>query len=308
MAIERARVHAVQKPWGVNDLRPWSALSLEGGPIGELWFERGEDSATSALLLKILATTQPLSIQVHPDDGFAHKMGLPNGKTEAWYILSAQPGAKVAVGLTHRISPSRLRAAIEDGSIVDLICWRSVAEGDTVFIPAGTIHTIGPGLVIAEIQQTSDTTFRMFDYGRSRELHVDLSVAAANAGPARAPRKSTQFTAARTALVVDRHLILEQIALPANTTWDFRPKRETWLFVVAGSARIGTIDISRADCVFAEGESVSIDTGVSGLKALLAYPGPALVEELLCDLTAELATRRPTASSRQASTPTPSRS
>src|SRR6201999_104403 len=125
-------------------------------------------------------TTEPLSIQVHPDDAFARSIGLPNGKTEVWYILSAVPGAKVAVGLNYPRSAAELRGSIPDGSISNIVHWHPVQQGDVIFIPAGTIHAIGAGIVLAEIQQRSDTTFRLFDYGRRRELHEDNGVAVAN--------------------------------------------------------------------------------------------------------------------------------
>jgi mannose-6-phosphate isomerase len=285
MVTERARVRALHKPWGASDLRPWSRLHLDEGPIGELLYERNTDSAPPpSLLFKVLATTEPLSIQVHPNDAFAQKMGLPSGKTEAWYVLSAKPGAKIAIGLKRSLSPLQLREVIEDGSIAGLLHWRHVAAGDTVLIAAGTIHTIGPGIVIAEIQQASDATFRMFDYGRSRALHVDQAVAAAEAGPAAVQPPPLRYSDARTVLINDPHLILEHIALPRNSTWDFRPTRETWLFVVTGSARIGAFDIAIGECVFAADESFHINAGLSGLEALVAYPGPALASELLCDL------------------------
>ena len=178
MAIEHAAVQAVRKPWGVTDLRPWSDIDGSGGAVGELWFHRPNQTApASALLLKLLFTSEPLSIQVHPDDAFARSIGLPNGKTEAWYILSALPGAQVAAGLKRHLSPEQLRASIADGSIADLVQWRPVAKGDVVFVPAGTIHAIGAGIVLAEIQQHSDATYRLFDFGRQRELHADKAVA-----------------------------------------------------------------------------------------------------------------------------------
>jgi mannose-6-phosphate isomerase len=100
MTIEHAPVRVVRKPWGVADIRPWSRIDVSGDLVGELWFQRiDKDAPGSALLLKLLFTSQPLSIQVHPDDEFARAIGLPNGKTEAWYILSATPGARVALGL-----------------------------------------------------------------------------------------------------------------------------------------------------------------------------------------------------------------
>ena len=186
MTIEHAVVQMHRKPWGSTDLLPWAASPANGDAIGELWFERADVAAPkSALLLKLLFTTEPLSIQVHPDDKFARSLGLPNGKTEAWYILSAKPGAQVAIGLKHPLSSAELRASIEDSSIADRVRWRPVQSGDVISVPAGTIHAVGAGIVLAEIQQQSNVTFRLFDYERQRELHVDHAVAVAKAGPAR---------------------------------------------------------------------------------------------------------------------------
>src|SRR5947208_16329729 len=118
MTVEHATTAIMSKPWGITDLRPWSSIDLAGARVGELWFPRAEKTpAVPALLVKLLFTSAPLSIQVHPDDEFARLAGLPNGKTEAWYILEAQPGARVALGLTQRLTPDGLRAAIRDGSI-----------------------------------------------------------------------------------------------------------------------------------------------------------------------------------------------
>src|SRR5664280_3929211 len=110
MASEHASVQVARKPWGVANLHPWSSIDGSGDAIGELWFQRVDKNApTPALLLKLLFTSEPLSIQVHPDDAFASSIGLPNGKTEAWYILSATPGARGAVGLKP-VSYTHLRA------------------------------------------------------------------------------------------------------------------------------------------------------------------------------------------------------
>jgi mannose-6-phosphate isomerase len=202
MAIEHARAHALPKPWGVVDLRPWSNARHDDGAIGEIWYERpGRDAADPLLLLKLLFTNQPLSIQVHPDDAFAHSIGLPSGKTEAWYVLSAAPDAKVALGLNRRLTPQQLREAIDDGSISDLVVWQTVSPDDVIFVPAGTIHAIGAGLVIAELQQRSDVTFRLFDHGRHRELHIESAIAVANSGPADFQVHPNRLTAERTLLV-----------------------------------------------------------------------------------------------------------
>ena len=121
MPTEHAAVRVVHKPWGVGDLQPWSNIDGSGDAVGELWFERADkDAPTPALLLKLLFTSEPLSIQVHPDDTFARAMGMPNGKSEAWYILSAQPDAQIGAGLKHQVTPQQLRASIQDGSIAEL--------------------------------------------------------------------------------------------------------------------------------------------------------------------------------------------
>ena len=228
MSIEHASVRAIPKPWGVSNLQPWSSIDGSGDAVGELWFDRADsDAPAPALLLKLLFTGAPLSIQVHPDDTFARAMGMPNGKSEAWYILSAEPGAQIGVGLNRRITPQELYAAIENGSIVDLVQWRLVAKGDVIFIPAGTIHALGAGIVLAEIQQRSDTTFRLFDYGRQRELHIDNGVAVANAWPLRIPRPATRLSPERTVLVASQHFVLELIELPAGSSWALLANSET---------------------------------------------------------------------------------
>src|ERR1700704_1793299 len=113
MAIEHAAVQVVRKPWGVVDLHPWSSIDGVEEAIGELWFHRVDENAPiPALLLKLLFTSAPLSIQVHPDDEFARSIGLPNGKTEAWYILAATPSSRIALGLKRHLTPQQLRASI----------------------------------------------------------------------------------------------------------------------------------------------------------------------------------------------------
>ena len=202
MAMELARTLAQPRPWGVVDLRPWSKAGHEGVRIGEIRYERpGEPAPNSSLLLKLLFTSEPLSIQVHPDDAHAHSIGLPNGKTEAWYVLSAAPEAKVALGLKRRLTQQQLREAVHDGSISNLVVWQAVLPDDVIFVPAGTIHAIGAGLVIAEIQQRSDATFRLFDHGRQRELHIESAIAVADAGPADFRVQPNRLTDERTLLV-----------------------------------------------------------------------------------------------------------
>lgn len=275
MTIEHAIVRTKPKPWGSIDLLPWSHASTRDGPIGELWFERpGPAAPRTALLLKLLLTTEPLSIQVHPDDAFARSIGLSNGKTEAWYILSAVPGAQVAVGLNYPRSATELRTAITAGSIANIVHWHPVHKGDVIFIPAGTIHAIGAGIVLAEIQQHSDATFRLFDYGRQRELHIDNAVAVATAGPRKPQSPPERLSGARMVLTVNPHFALEQIDLAPGSIWTIDAPNETWLLAIEGYAELGLTRLSLGDAVFLEADRAEIEVGVDGLKALLAYPGP----------------------------------
>ena len=295
MAIEHASVQVARKPWGVANLHPWSSIDGSGDAIGELWFQRVDKNApTPALLLKLLFTSEPLSIQVHPDDAFARSIGLPNGKTEAWYILSATPGARVAVGLKRSLTPQELRASIRDGSVAGPTQWRPAVKGDIIFIPAGTIHAIGAGIVLAEIQQRSDTTFRLFDYGRQRELHEESAVAVSDAGPSQTQSGSRRLTTARTVLIASSHFVIERIDLPANSNWALNADQETWILVIEGRARIGSTNTVAGDAIFVEGDRAGIEVGPDGMSDLIAYPGPDPIVSLLQDCgarTARLADR-----------------
>lgn len=287
MAIEHARARAIPKPWGVEDLSPWSTALAHGNAIGEIRYERSDNAAVDpSLLLKLLFTSEPLSIQVHPDDKFAHLIGLPNGKTEAWYVLSAAPEAKVALGLKRRLTQQQLREAIDDGSISDLIVWHAVSANDVISVAAGTIHAIGAGLIIAEIQQRSDVTFRLFDYGRQRELHVESAIAAAVTGPADFQVRSNQLTAERQLLVSNAHFVFERIDLAPNSSWCLEAERETWLLVLRGSAIAGAFDVATGDALFAQSDRIDIHSGAIGMAGLAAYTGGGLIENLLQRLAA----------------------
>nr|WP_179493265.1 type I phosphomannose isomerase catalytic subunit [Granulicella arctica] len=187
--------------WGKADLRPWYESTGTTELVGEAWLtgpesvvESGELAGRSLasvvkefgdavigpggdgefpLLVKILFPNEKLSLQVHPDDAHAQAMGQPRGKTECWYVLEAEPGAAVALGLKPGVGAAEVRAAVADGTMEDLMEHVPVEVGDMVFVDAGTVHAILPGVVLLETQQTSDTTFRMYDYGRPRELHLE---------------------------------------------------------------------------------------------------------------------------------------
>jgi mannose-6-phosphate isomerase len=175
----RLRAIPVERVWGRRDI-PAGFPSLPGVPVGEIWFETPRDAA---LLVKYLFTAERLSIQVHPDDAAARARGFPRGKDEAWYILDAAPGARIGLGLTHAVSRDALRAAARDGSIETLLDWRPVTKGELLYSPAGTIHAIGGGIALVEIQQNLDLTYRLYDYGRPRELHLEDGIAVADPRP-----------------------------------------------------------------------------------------------------------------------------
>ncbi len=190
----------VNKPWGKLDIGAFRSKSAasDGQPVGEIWFEPDN----SDVLVKYLFTSERLSIQVHPDDDQARKMNGVRGKEECWLILEADPGAHVGIGLTKTVSQDELKKAALDGSIIDLIAWRQARVGDFIYNPARTIHALGPGLTVLEVQQNSDITLRLFDYFRARELHVDQAAAVSRL-ESHHHRLDTRIDFSRTQILVD---------------------------------------------------------------------------------------------------------
>ncbi|WP_128891814.1 class I mannose-6-phosphate isomerase [Erythrobacter sp. HKB08] len=177
-AWHRLPTREVEKVWGRRNLpQPFAAGA--GQRIGEIWFE--PLPPCEGLLAKYLFTSEKLSVQVHPGDADAPE-GM-SGKEECWLVLDAKPGAKLAVGFEREVDRETMRAAALDGSIEGMLSWFEVKRGDFFYIPAGTVHAIGPGISLVEIQQNSDITYRLFDYGRPRELHLDAALAVAEGCP-----------------------------------------------------------------------------------------------------------------------------
>ena len=287
MTIELARRRLIAKPWGARDLGPWDTGADDGSRVGEIWYERSDgDAAAGHLLLKLLFTTAQLSIQVHPDDEHAKAMGLGSGKTEAWYILQAGPGAQVALGLKRSLSAQQLRQAAVDGTLAKLVLWRSVWAGDTVFVPAGTIHSLSAGLGIAEIQQRSDTTFRLLDPGRDRELHIDQAIKVARADLSPEQPRPRRLDDERTLLVSDPHFMLERIVLPKGSDRLFQAERESWLLVVGGGGRTGAFEVGPGSALFVSTDRVAMKAGAEGMVCIVAYMGGSRpAAQLLRDAT-----------------------
>ncbi len=195
-----------EKIWGATMLAPWFPPTERR--IGEVWFTFDENptdlgislreavaahgrrltgsdppSGPFPLLTKFIFTSERLSIQVHPDDDYARKHEGCPGKTEMWHVLRAGPGASIGIGFTETIPRERLRNAALSGEIETLLRWLPVTAGDSVLVPAGAVHAIGAGVVLCEIQQNSDVTYRLYDYGRPRELHLDKAMDVSDLGP-----------------------------------------------------------------------------------------------------------------------------
>ena len=196
------------RPWGTNDLSPiypnhrfeqkigeaWLSgddCKVANGPLagktlaqlsGEYQRELVGDAAREAgrfpLLLKFLFPHEKLSVQVHPDDEQALRVGQPWGKTECWYVADAKPGAQIGLGLKNGVTAQHLEEAIHQNRAEEVLNWINVFTGDMIYVAGGTVHTLGPGSVIVETQQQSDTTYRLYDYGRPRELHLKDGLAA----------------------------------------------------------------------------------------------------------------------------------
>ena len=265
-----AQGRRVEKPWGRANLpAPFGDPSDRDRSIGEIIFD-GDGNESSELLVKFLFTTEKLSIQVHPDDRLARSQGLPRGKDEAWIVFDAESGATIGLGLKETVSKPVLRQAALDGSIEALVDWRAAKPGDAYYSPAGAIHAIGPGLSLVEIQQNIDVTYRLYDYGRPRELHLDQAIDAV--------KPELQIERQIPTVLAPEHLRLaggpafqvEQLSGPASGRLSPHEK-EAWLVALAGEGRIGGADI-RAGQVWRLDQPAYLRLEREALF-ILAYPG-----------------------------------
>lgn len=207
----------VEKPWG-RDVLPPPFTAPEGKRIGEIWFEPPRD--LPQLLVKYIFTSEKLSVQTHPSDAQTEAKGLGRqGKEECWLVIDAEPGATLGIGFNERIDAETMRAAALDGSIEGLLTWHEVKAGDFFYIPANTVHAIGGGCSIIEVQQNSDITYRLYDYGRPRELHLEDGMAVASGEPYDMSRHRVLPESGDAALVEGPYFRLDRV--------DGLPDRET---------------------------------------------------------------------------------
>jgi mannose-6-phosphate isomerase len=219
-----------EKVWGKTRLSPWFPDSEI--PIGEAWYLAERELP---LLVKLIFTSERLSIQVHPDDG----EDGPRGKTEMWHILEAEPGAAIAMGFREPLTREQLWEATRTGEVEQLVNWIPVKPGETYFTPAHTVHAIGAGIVLCEIQQNSDVTYRLWDYGRPRELHVDRAVPISQLDVHPGAARGVPAGDGREELVLSKHFVTEAVRLEAGQ--QFRPPSalcQLWI-CLEGCGRIG---------------------------------------------------------------------
>lgn len=253
----------VERPWGRERLPAPFAMPVEG-KIGEVWFE--PPPQLDALLVKYIFTSEALSVQVHPSDEQA-PVGK-RGKEECWLILDAEPGASLGIGFRQDLSADAMRAAALDGTIEDLLAWHPVQAGDFFYIPAGTVHAIGAGLTLIEVQQNSDVTYRLYDYGRPRELHLDAGMAVARGAAydrALAQRIDNDGAAA---LVDGPHFRLDRVDGAPDAATAARYAGPLLVIPLDGTAEIAGGIIRGGECACAPSLSEVRFTG----RSLIAQP------------------------------------
>lgn len=274
MAALKLRPRRVDKIWGRRDLPAcFGAVPPDGEPVGEVWFEdpTGRDRD---ILIKFLFTSERLSVQVHPDDRAARAHGHPKGKEEAWWVLSAEEDATIAIGLTERIGKDELVAAARDGTIVDMMAWHPACAGDFHYLPAGTIHAIGGGLALVEIQQNVDLTYRLYDYGRDRPLQLDQGAEAAELAPFRERVLARELGPGRTLLGGGSAFKVEMWSGPRTSTLGPSPERPLWLVPLAPGGSIGGQLMAEGEVWLAESEcELALEDRA---RLLVAYGGDAI--------------------------------
>ncbi len=290
-----------ERVWGAHDLAPIYSREITGNPIGEAWLtgddcriangplagktlaelsrefgtnllgEAAGNAIRFPLLIKFLFPKDKLSVQVHPDDEGAARVGQPCGKTECWYVLRADPGAQIGLGLKPGTTKAEVERAIRETRMEQLLNWIDVRPGDMIYVDAGTVHTIGPDVVIVETQQNSDTTYRLYDYGRPRELHIEDGLRATkeqtHAGKVVAGRPQVENGKTQTNLVSSPCFIVDKFNF--NRAWEFRrprhTKRSVWCLVATRGA--GVIESQgSAPVTFTSGEAVVVPAAVEKFK------------------------------------------
>jgi mannose-6-phosphate isomerase len=269
-----------ERVWGKRDLQPWYADTGTTELVGEAWLTgpqcvvetgalAGRTLASLAtelggefpLLVKLLFPAEKLSVQVHPDDAQAQNLGETRGKTECWYVLEAEPGATIALGLKDGVGVSDVKGAVAAGTLEELVEWVPVSVGDMLFVDAGTVHAIGPGVVLLETQQTSDVTYRLYDYGRPRELHLEKGLQVIKPKTAAgkvAPKAMDGFTR----LIEQKYFVVDRFDFGEVTEASVSFGGPGCLVGLAGRTVVST---SENEVVLYPGQAVVVPQGAGGV-------------------------------------------
>ena len=275
MPTHRLVAHAIEKPWGRTDI-PSHVVDNDGRRIGEVWFSP-QPRISLPLLVKYIFTSENLSVQVHPNDEQARQCGMAGGKSECWYVLDAAPDARLGIGLCQDLAPEELRAAAQDGSIESLMKWKAVEPGSFYYIPAGTVHAIGGGVSLVEIQQNNDVTYRLYDYGRPRELHLDQGVAVSVAEPYPLPDRIIPPTAQERLIASGAPFTLDIVQAEAETCRPINGEM-SWFIPLAGAGTLNGERWRPGECwLIEEGATIEI---VEPLSALIAQPSYSSAQQI----------------------------
>ena len=260
-------IREVAKPWGM-DVLPAPFVAAPGQRIGEIWFE--PPAVFGQLLVKYIFTSEKLSVQVHPSDAQTLAAGLGRqGKEECWLVIAAEPGAALGIGFAEDIAAAAMRSAAVDGSIEHLLVWHAVEPGDFFYIPANTVHAIGAGVSLIEVQQNSDITYRLYDYGRPRELHLDEGIAVAQGTRYPMALHRTVGESETASLVEGPLFRLDQVSgTPDAATAARYENRELLVIPRKGDAHIAGEPIAVGGC----GRAKSLAAVTFGELTLIAQP------------------------------------
>jgi len=278
VAARRLSSRPVARVWGRAEVARQFPDYADSDPIGEIWFE-DPAGAQAELLVKTLFTSERLSIQVHPGDDAARARGHKRGKDEAWYVLSADPGAVIGIGLREAVTRDRLRAAALDGGIEALLDWRPVAAGDVFYVPAGTIHAIGGGVSLVEVQQNVDLTYRLYDYGRPRALHLDDGIAVADSKPYSGPAPAYAVAPGREVLAAGPAFVLERWSSGTGGRLNATAERPVTLVPIRNGGTVAGQPLEPGDVWIADGPEPLCLAEESSLLA--AYPGGKVIRDLI---------------------------
>ncbi len=312
-----------ERVWGARDLSPIYSYPATKEPIGEVWLtgdeckvangplrgtalselcrryqrelvgEAAADGTRFPLLVKFLFPREKLSVQVHPDDDGARRLGQPCGKTECWYVLRAEPGAQIGLGLKPGTNRARMQQAIEQAHAEELLNWITIKAGEMIYVAAGTVHAIGPGSILVETQQNSDTTYRLYDYGRPRELHVREGLEAAKERTAAGKVQPRQTNGKdHVTLVSSPCFVVDKFALEKEERFAARSGERSSAQILVALDGCGVVQTQGREAVtFARGEAVVVPARIKEfqvrpqwkvefLRAML--PGRKLPEPATC--------------------------